>query len=144
MADFIRTAIERVKQQLEHTTPELLTAAGVTPFRKFGYVFTGVSPNPPELWVEPRRTQFDPEGQLQNQQHELVIKLAVMGSSPEQIAEAALVYVKACDDALSTIQFDQTMLRVFIAEHDYGPLYSLGGGFARFPELHVVVETIEW
>ena len=90
-----------------------------------------------------RTTDFDTEGSGRHSLHRLTIKFGVNGADSDQVTVDAMAYMKAVDDALTAAvdAWDSAMSRVFVAGHDYGPLYEKGGGFARFPEMHLEVEV---
>ena len=40
-------------------------------------------------------------------------------------------------------EWPATVTNVYVAEHDYGPVYAKDGGFSVFPEVHVFVAMEE-
>jgi hypothetical protein len=147
--NFIRTALDVVQTIIERDTPALLAAMNKPrdPFRQVGRAYTGQLPNPPAAWVMPRTTAFASEGQLISQADLITVKIGIVGAEPEAIADAALDYVKAVDLALRNAaagELDATVMRIYVVQHDYGPLFGgAAGGFARFPEVHLQVERVE-
>lgn len=145
---FILIALNCIQSILENDTAELL-ANMATPrdaFREFKWAFTGMMVNPPTVWIMPRTTQISDEGQLIEQVHLVTVRIGLMGGDPEDIAHAAVDYMTAVDLALrnaAVSELDETILHLHPQEHDYGPLFQGNGGFAKFPELHVAVESVE-
>jgi hypothetical protein len=95
----------------------------------------------------PVRTSFDPDMQgCLHQQHLVQIKLAVSGSTPDEVTEAAMIYVKAVDLAIAAADAAgefSAYLRVFVEGHNYGPLFEKTGTIARLPEIDLIVEVAE-
>jgi len=148
MASFISESINTVTAILREETPTLLKAMETPrdPFRGYGVAFAGIMPSPPWCWVMPRVTDFGPEGQVQDQGDAVTVKFGIIGADPEALAQAMLDYVKAVSLALQLTpvgQYDSTVMNIFVERHDYGPLYQKDGGFARFPEVHLVVTRRE-
>ena len=59
---------------------------------------------------------------------------------------AAMAYVKHVTRALVAAhvsEYGSGTRRVWVADHDYGPLMTGQGGFGMFPEIALVVETTE-
>jgi hypothetical protein len=127
----------------------VITAAalpeGLEAFAEVKKSWTGVFVNWPPAAVMPRGTSFDPEGQSVNETHSLTVKFGVNGDDPDKLTEDALAYMKAIDDAIRAAVWDPAlgMSRVFVSQHDYGPLFAKDGSFARFPEMHLEVEAFE-
>ncbi len=148
MPDFIAPAIESVKAIIEKYTPALLEAQGLDPFRHCGKEFTGVVHAVPAVWVMPARTAFDPESVgTRAQEHTLHLLLAIGGAEPDDLATMAAAYLKAVDDAISGSAFEDWLIaptRVFVREHNYGPLFvGKDGWMGRLPEMFVVVGAEE-
>lgn len=132
----ISSVIDQVRQILIDTTL----------FADVGKQFTGIVQNFPAAWVMPVRTAFDAETQgFDHAAHQVQIKFAVSGSEPDAITGEAMTLMQAAHDAIeaSVAAGQWNALRVFIAGHDYGPLFELRGVMARFPELELVVEVAE-
>jgi hypothetical protein len=151
MADFIAPVIDRVLAVLEKYMPATLPVDR-EPVVEFGRQFTGVVANMPSLFVMPVRTAFDADAQYLHEAHQVQIKLAVSGSQPGAVTEAAMAYVRAVDLAIAAAEAagefadavtGGQVLRVFVAGHDYGPLFEGHGGLARFPEIELIVEVAE-
>jgi len=144
MAEFIRPVIEKLIGVLAARTPGLLAAR--EPFTAIGKQYTGVAVNFPACWVMAVRTEFDPDIQgMLAEAHTLTVKFGVAGTEPDQLAEDAMAYMKAVDQAItaSVAAGEWQALRVFVRAHDYGPLWERGNVIARFPELELIVETTE-
>ena len=112
--------------------------------------WTGIALNWPPASVYPRNSSFDPE--IMNASHsmnQITVKFGVRGTDPDQVTADAMAYMKAIDDAIYAAVGGDAMprqvSRVFVAQHDYGPLYGevKGGGMFRFPEMHLLVEVFE-
>jgi hypothetical protein len=146
MAEFVKPVIDAVIATLEQYTPAMVPV-GYEPFVDFGRQFTGVVQNWPSLFVMPGRTVFDPDMQgCIRQGHQIQIKLAVTGATPDEVTDAAMVYVRAVHLAIAAADAAgdfSAYQRVFVAAHDYGPLYERGGGIARLPEMELIVEAVE-
>ncbi len=150
MADYVKPVIDAVLAALEKRMPAALPVDR-EPVREFGRQFTGIVGNMPAVYVMPRRTLFDPDTQgVANMAHEIQITLAVGGSEPGQVTDAAMVYVRAVHQAILEADAAREITvtggqvnRVYIASHDYGPLWEKGGGLARFPEIELIVEAME-
>ena len=151
MAEYIKPVIDRVLAVIEKYLPTTLPADRA-PVREFGRQFTGVVAAMPALYVMPVRTGFDPDAQYLHQAHQVQIKLAVLGSEMGDVTDAAMDYVRAVDLAIAAGEAagefanavtGGVVSRVFIASHDYGPLFERGGGLARFPEIELIVEAAE-
>lgn len=147
MPEFIGPVVAAAISILETYTPALLAAAARDPFAEYGRAFTGVVANTPAVYVMPVRTSFDADIQgCFGELHQITIKFAVTGSDPEDLADAALAYMKAIDEAIQQAtgaDWGTAASRVFIQGHDYGPLYERGGSYAKFPELELIVEAQE-
>ena len=105
--------------------------------------WTGVAVNWPMAAVEPRVSNFDPEiSAASHSENRLTVKFGVQGE-PDQVTADAMSYMLGIDAAIQAAARLPQMSRVFVEAHDYGPLYQLTGGFAKFPELHLVVEVYE-
>ena len=151
MAEFIGPVIDRVLAALEKYMPAALPA-DQDPVMEFGRQFTGVVANMPAVYVMPVRTAFDADAEYLHQVHQVQIKLAVSGSTPEDVTAAALAYVRAADLAIAQAETagefcdavtGGNVLRVFVSAHDYGPLFEGHAGLARFPEIELTVEVAE-
>ena len=144
-ANFIGPVVDWVIATLQAATPGLLSAAGVEPFGEFRKSWTGVAINWPPVAVMPRASDFDPETTSVHTMHGLTIKFGVSSDDPDAIEVAATVYMKAIDDAITqaTGTWLAQMSHVHISRHDYGPLFGKDGGFAKFPEMILEVETYE-
>ena len=148
MANLIRTSLNAILAIIQNDTGAILAALPTprSPFTQFGFAFTGISMNPPGAWVMPRSTEVGDDGNLLPQVDQITVKLAIVGSDPEDIADQTLDYVKAVDQALrdaAVAEIDPTILHLHPQLHDYGPLYEHAAGFGKFPEIHVVVERVE-
>ena len=149
MANYVRPVVDAVAAVLEKYTPALLAAMETPrdPFREYLRAFTGQLKNPPAVWVMPGRTAIDPEATVLRQQSVITVRIGVTGSEPEDLMDAALDYVRAVSDAVLVASggadWGQDILRVFPEVHDYGPLYTQGKAFARFPEVHLVADHAE-
>ena len=150
MAEYIKAAIDAVLAALAKRMPAALPVDR-EPIVEYGRQFTGIVANMPALYVMPRRTLFDADAQgVENMAHELQITLAVSGSEPGDVTDAAMIYVRAVHQAIAaadaareiTVEGGQVG-RVFVVSHDYGPLFEKGGGLARFPEIDLLVEVAE-
>jgi hypothetical protein len=154
-ADFIKPVVENTLRILEKYTLAELQPMDREAITDFGKQFTGVVPNFPALWVMPVRTTFDPDAQQsRRQEHLLRITIAVSGAEPDELDVLAMDYCKAVDRALVAAELatpnewqgllvNGQVLRVFVVEHDYGPLFEVGKGLARYPEMTLLVETEE-
>lgn len=143
---FIRAALEAVTAVLKADTPGILQGMQRDPFAYFGRAFVGIVPAPPSVWVMPRTTAIAPEGWSPKQQDLVTVKIGVVGGEPELVVDAALDYVLAVTLAVwdrAVEQTDNTILRVHVQSQDYGPLYESGKSFARFPEVHLVIDRQE-
>jgi hypothetical protein len=149
MAELITPVVEKVIAVLKERTPSALGAR--ESFVDYGKEFTGVVANFPSVWVMPVRTSFDAELDGRRQAHQVKVTMAVTGSEPDEVTDAAMAYMKAVDTAIAAswpadwvgaVSGGQ-VLRVFVEGHDYGPLFGKEGGLARFPELDLVVEVME-
>ena len=145
MAEFIGPVVDWVIATLEARLPLILAAAELEPFVEYRRSWTGVGSNWPSLAVMARTTDFDTEGSGRHSLNRLTVKFGVNGDDPDQVTTDSMAYMKAIDDALAAAvdAWDSAMSRVFVGTHDYGPLYEKGGGFARFPEMHLEVELYE-
>jgi hypothetical protein len=146
MADFIGPVVDwLVGVVTGEALAELLVAAELEAFAEVKQSWTGVVINWPPVSVMPRATAFDAEGTAVHGTHGLRIKFGVCGDDPDQIAVDAMAYMKAVDQAIaaSVGTWPAAVSKVFVSRHDYGPLFSRDKGFAKFPELHLEVETYE-
>jgi hypothetical protein len=126
------------------TTAAALTAAQLTPFGDVRESWTGVIVNWPEAAVMLRNIAFDPEIEGARQEAmSLTVKFGVNGADPDQVVSDAMGYMAAIDAAINGAAWLPQMSRVFVAAHDFGPLFSKDGSFAKFPEMHLVVEVFE-
>ena len=121
----------------------LLSASGATGAQPvFGNVFvgppTGVLANPPAAWVIPGRTQFPDqgEGNIRTEVHLVTVRLGITGTDPAELTTRTVAYVQAVDQAINNYKgwpgmaanaCDGSMLvlRAWVMEHDYGPMFSL-------------------
>jgi hypothetical protein len=147
--NFIRTSLDVVQQIIQKDTADRLQEMDTprVPFAEVARAFTGMMKNPPAAWVMPRMTDLpDNDGNLIPEQDLVTVKLGVAGSDAESVEDAALDYVRAVDEALraaAVAELDPTILHLRVRQHDYGPLWQKEGGFARFPELHLVIDRLE-
>lgn len=150
--EFIRGAVNWLALVIERDTPELLRDARLAPFAQVRRAWTGTELNLPAAGVMPRNTTFDSEGSGRHQQHELTVKFTIDGSDPEELTDRAMAYMAVIDRAVIEALWpgqgeeDEQEVRfsnVFIAQHDYGPLYERKGSMFRFPEIHIAVEAYE-
>jgi hypothetical protein len=117
---------------------------GLAPFAQVTQSWTGVVINWPPAAVMPRTSGFDPEISAgSHSENLLTVKFGVNGPDPDQVAADAMSYMLAVDAAIEAAPRLPQISRVFVQAHDYGPLYEKDGGFAKFPELHLVVEVYE-
>ena len=152
MPEFIDPIVANVIAVLRARTPALLDAVALPNFVDFGKQFTGITVNFPSVWVMPVRTLFGAEMQQgRHEEHQVTVKFGVSSSEPDAVTQAAVDYMVVIDRALSDsdpadwtslLQGGQ-VLRVFVQSHDYGALLGRGSAIARFPELDLVVETME-
>lgn len=143
MADFIGPVVDWLVDVLENAD-----LGELDDFAEVRKSWTGVVVNWPPCSVMARTTAFDDEGTARNQKHTLTVKFGVNGADPDEIAVNAQAYMKALDAAIDGAAWPAdtatfAMRRVFIAAHDYGPLFALDGRLAKFPELHLEVEVYE-
>ena len=148
MADFIRVALEAVRGMIVEHTPALLAALEnpLPPFTNEGGVFRGQVMNPPMFFVQPVNTVFDPEGQTDGEDHQVLVIVAVTGGDPDALTDAALDYVRCVTLALQLNEAEYPeprIKRVFVREQNYGALRSMGTAFAAFCEVLVVVRMEE-
>lgn len=151
MAELIAPIVSTMLSVLQARTPALLASADLPPIAQWGSEWTGVVLAWPALWAMPIRTQFDPEGSLRHQLHDLTIKIGVQSTTPEQLATLAMAYMQVIDAALDASDpadwaaalTGGEVTRLFVQGHDYGPLYQRGNAMARFPEMTVQIETQE-
>jgi len=147
MANYLRPVLDAVQAVLEKYTPGLLAALNRPPFVEFLRVFTGQLKNPPTAWIMPRRTAIAEEPTALEQKSEVMVKIGVLGSEPEEVVEASLDYVKAVTDAVlmadPAADWGINILRVHPQIQDYGPLQDQGRTFARFPEVHLIIDHAE-
>lgn len=150
MAKFIQPIVDQTVKSLQDRTLVLISPRDQ--FAEIGRQFSGVVMNFPACYVMPVRTVFDADSDhTRHQAHQIQIRLAVTGPTPEAVTEAAMFYMRVVDQAISEsdpedwqgiLQGGQVQ-RVWIQGHDYGPLFDQGGRHARFPELELIVETEE-
>lgn len=150
MAKYITPVVAALQAILAQYMPGALDGSGYVPFVDIGEVFTGVMDNAPEAWVMGVRSQMDDEGNVWNEKHTVTVKFGVTATDPDDLGQAARVYMKAITDAVnSAAPADWTAAggsvpnRVLVYEHDYGPVFEKGGVLARFPEAHIDVEVYE-
>jgi hypothetical protein len=106
--------------------------------------WTGVVMNWPSAAVMPRTSQFDPEVVgASHSMNLLTVKFGVQGMDADQVTGDATAYMLAIDAAIDAAGLPPNAVRVFIQEHDYGLLYQKSGSFAKFPELHLLIEVYE-
>jgi hypothetical protein len=119
----------------------------LTPFADFHQSFTGVFLNWPPVAVMPRTSAFDPDiVGASHSNNRLTLKFGVNGADPDQVTADAMSYMAAVSRAIwaaDRLAPCPNSKRLFIADHDYGPLYEHQGSFAYFPELHLEVEVYE-
>jgi hypothetical protein len=150
--EFVAPVIERLLEVLQKHLPTTLPT-DQEPVTEFGRQFTGVTVSFPAVYVMPLRTVFDEDAQnYVHQAHQIQIKLAVSGSQPGDVTDAAMTYIKAVHLAIAQAdaagEFADAVtagqvLRVFVSAHDYGPLFDRGSVLARFPEIELLVEVAE-
>jgi len=148
VAEHAVIAVDNVIDLIAGKTPDIL--AGIDPGRK---AFTSVKNsasllalNPPQCWVTPVTQQFEDEGQSRSSRCNLRVTMAVSAGEPEALMAAALDYVRAVDRAIARAtraDLDEAVKRIWIVEHDYGPMFAKDGGFSRLPQIHLVVEMEE-
>lgn len=139
MADYIQPVVDWLKDALQNANMGDLEA-----FSDVQESWTGVIQNWPAASVMARTSSFD--GEMTGGSHsrnELTVKFGVNGIDPDQVVRDAMAYMKAIDAAIKGAAWLPAFSRVFISQHDYGPLYELRGSFAKFPELHLEVELYE-
>ena len=118
----------------------------LAPFADVKQSWTGVVINWPPAAVMPRSSGFDPEiVGASHSENLFTVKFGVNGMDPDQVTADAMSYMLAIDQAIEGAAWLPQFSRVFVQGHDYGPLYShlKDGGFAKFPELHLLVEVYE-
>lgn len=153
MPEFVGPVVDKMVEVLKKYTPGEL-GAGLAEFADFGKQFTGVVQNFPAVWVMPVRTAFDVESQhTRHGLHQVRIVFAVSGPEPDEVTVAAMAYMKAIDAAIAKSEVNRdwegvlgasgVVQRVWVEEHDYGPLFQKGGVMTRFPEVAVLVEVEE-
>lgn len=122
---------------------------GLEPFAEVHQSWTWTFMNWPPVGVLPRTSTFDPEIMgATHSANELTVRFGVNGADPDQLMADAIAYMLAIDAAIqaaATAAPCPNSMRVFISAHDYGPMFggASGGGFAKFPELHLTVEVTE-
>jgi hypothetical protein len=139
--EFIQLAEDQVTQALVAGTGQFLAQRDRAAFNSFDRIFVGIALNAPQLWVMGMRTVLAEEGSMVAQVHEVTVQLAVMAGEPELAKAAAVDYVWAVDQALRypAAPWDIRVTRVFVQSHEYGPVYTKGQSFTRFPEVKVAV-----
>ena len=144
MPDFIAPIVDWLLAAIQDATPPLLTESNLPPFTGYRKSWTWAFPAWPPVAVMARTTDFDPEIQTaRHQSHHLTVKFGLNGIDPDRLTADAMQYVSAIDAAINGAPWLPQISRVFIESHDYGPLYIKDSGIARFPELHVIIETFE-
>ena len=140
MAEFIGPVVDWLMGVMAGVQPE-----GLDAFAEVRKSWTGVVINWPPCSVMPRTTDFDAEGTAVHGTHALTIKFGVSGDDSDQVASDAMGYMLAIDQAIaaSVGTWLPQISKVFVARHDYGPLFAKDGSFAKFPEMHLEVETYE-
>ena len=114
------------------------------PFAEVKQSWTGVVMNWPSAAVMPRTSGFDPEfNGASHSENVLTVKFGVNGMDPDQVTADAMSYMLAIDQAIETATWPPQVSRVFVQSHDYGPLFTKDGNFAKFPELHLLLEVYE-
>jgi hypothetical protein len=128
----------------------VVTGASLGTLKGFATVQIGeaVAINTPCAFVLPVRTGFPNrgEGSARNQVHTITVRMCITGSDPVQLAADCLAYVQAVDAAINdspASAWPDYVLYVFVAELDYGGMYSKGGGIAYWPEIHCSIEVEE-
>lgn len=123
------------------------------PFAEFKQMWTGVAMNWPPVCVLPHSSQFDPEIEgAKHAENRLTVRFGVNGADPNEVGKLAVAYMLAVDAAIyqadaatpcviAAAQYVTT--RLFVTDHDYGPLFVKEGSFAYWPELHLAIETME-
>ena len=117
---------------------------GQPAFAEVKQSWTGVVLNWPQAAAMPRTSNFDPEivGALHSE-NLLTVKFGVQDADPDQVTANAMSYMLAIGQAIAEAPLPPNATRVFIQAHDYGALYQRDGSFAKFPELHLLVEVYE-
>jgi hypothetical protein len=139
VADFIGPVVGWLKGVLKGADMGEMDA-----FAEIRESWTGVIINWPSASVMGRTSAFD--GEIVGGSHsrnELTVKFGVNGSDPDQVVRDATAYMKAIDAAIAGAEWLPTFSRVYVSQHDYGPLFERNGNFAKFPELHLMVEVYE-
>jgi hypothetical protein len=145
MSELINPVLQRFKAIL--STMQMPT--GLAPFQTVGIAWTGLLVNAPGAWVMPGRTVFpnQGEGTTRSQIHAVTIRLGITGADPEELTGRAIAYVQAVDaaiGALRDVDWPNFVKYVFVAEHDYGSMWSKGqGSVAMWPDIHCQVEVEE-
>jgi len=117
---------------------------GQPAFAEVKQSWTGVVLNWPQAAAMPRTSGFDPEVTgVSHSENLLTVKFGVQDSDPDQVTAIAMSYMAAVDAAIEAAALPPKASRVFIQAHDYGALYQRDGSFAKFPELHLLVEVYE-
>ncbi len=148
--EFIGPIVDKILAVIEERTPALLGSRD--PFATYGKQFNWIVQNFPAVYAMPVRTEFDAEATgAAHQAHQVQIKIAIQGSEPDEIAVEAEAYMRAVhealaaswpDDWLGTLA-DGKVQALLVRSHDYGPLFAKDNVLARYPELDLVVMTIE-
>jgi hypothetical protein len=143
----IAPVVEWLLGVLQGMTVEQL--GDLAPFGEFHQSWSWVFVNWPPVGVVPMTSQFDSEivGAVASV-NRLKIKFGVNGLDPDRVTADAINYMLAISAAIYQADHDApcpNSKRLFIVDHDYGPLFSgpNGGGFAKFPEMHLEVEITE-
>lgn len=144
MADYIRAAVELVISAISAETPTLLAgfARPLEPFVEVKMTPIGVAINSPACYVMPDVTNYDIEGNPIRQYHQVIVRLAIAGTDPEELVGWCFDYVKAVHEAVENAGVGAT-LRTFVVRENFGPL-RVAKGFAMFPEITVAVDMEEY
>ena len=121
-----------------------LRAANLAPFADVQQSWTGVVLNWPTAAVLYRGTTFDAEiTGARMEAHVFTIRYGVNGADPDRVMTDAMNYMAAIDGAIQGAVWLPQVTRVFVQQHDYGPMFGDKGRFAKFPEMHLIVEAFE-
>jgi len=127
-----------------------LQFASDPPLAEVKYSWTGQLINPPTASVLAGRTLFPAhgEGNLRSMIHQITIRLGIVGSDPEELTQRVMRYVQAVDAAIQALPntvWGNTIrvTYVYIAEHDYGRMWTSGATVAFWPDIHLAVEVEE-
>jgi hypothetical protein len=123
---------------------EGVQVGGSPAFAEVKQSFTGVILNWPQAAVMPRTSGFDPEiVGASHSENLLTVKFGVQDADPDVVTATAMTYMAAIDAAIEGAALPPNAARVFVQAHDYGALYQRDSSFAKFPELHLLVEVYE-